>query len=223
MDIRDRAAPRTGRAAPLPPDERRAAILLAVRPVLLERGTAVTSRELAEAAGVAEGTLFRVFTDKVTLVREAILAAVDPVGSVPELEAIDRTLPLPERVAAILGQGLARVGESMRWMGLLHEIGRLEPGPPTAEHRQAAMRMWGARQAAGAAAVNATVVRLLEPDADRFRLPLDDVVELLTMVLMGASVRTADATRRGLDTTPPDPALLADLVLHGTLTTPEGC
>ena len=216
------AGPARGRATPLPPDERRAAILLAVRPVLLERGAAVTSRELAEAAGVAEGTLFRVFTDKVTLVREAVLAAVDPADSVPELAAIDRELPLRERVAAVLAQGLARVGESMRWMGLLHEISRLEPGP-TAEHREAAMRMWGTRQQAGTAAVNATITWLLEPDADRLRLPLDEVIDLLTTVLMGATMRSVDARRRGLDTPSPDPERLTDLVLHGVLTVgPEG-
>lgn len=209
--------PARGRATPLPPDERRAAILLAVRPVLLERGAAVTSRELAEAAGVAEGTLFRVFTDKVTLVREAVLAAVDPADSVPELAAIDRDLPLHDRVAAVLDQGLARVGEAMRWMALLHEISRLEPGRPPAEHREAAMRLWGTRQQAGTEAVNATIAWLLEPDADRLRLPLDDVIELLTTVLMGATMRTVDARRRGLDTPPPDAGRLADLVLRGVL------
>ncbi|WP_235521252.1 TetR/AcrR family transcriptional regulator [Cellulomonas sp. Leaf395] len=212
--------PVRGRAAPLPPDQRRAAILLAVRPVLLERGAAVTSRELAEAAGVAEGTLFRVFTDKVTLVREAVLAAVDPADSVPELAAIDRSLPLRDRVAAVLAQGLARVGESMRWMGLLHELERVER--PPAEHRAAAVRMWGARQQAGAEAVNATIAWLLEPDADRFRLPVDDVIELLTTVLMGATMRTVEARRRGVDTPSPDPGRLADLVLHGVLTEGSG-
>ncbi|GEK21198.1 TetR/AcrR family transcriptional regulator [Cellulomonas xylanilytica] len=210
------AEPVRGRAAPLPPDERRAAILLAVRPVLLQRGAAATSRELAEAAGVAEGTLFRVFTDKVTLVREAVLAAVDPADSVPELATIDRDLPLRDRVVAVLAQGLARVDESMRWMGLLHELSRLEPGPP-AEHREAAMRMWGTRQQAGTAAVNATIAWLLEPDADRLRLPLDEVIDLLTTVLMGATMRSVDARRRGLDSSPPDPERLADLVLHGVL------
>ncbi|MBN9326134.1 MAG: TetR family transcriptional regulator, partial [Cellulomonas sp.] len=45
----------------MPPDERRRAILRAVLPVVRERGADVTTRELAEAAGVAEGTLFRVF------------------------------------------------------------------------------------------------------------------------------------------------------------------
>ena len=92
----------------------------------------MTSRELAEAAGVAEGTLFRVFTDKVTLVREAVLAAVDPADAIPEIAAIDRTLPLRDTLLArVLAQALARVGESMRWMSLLHEVGRLEPAGPT--------------------------------------------------------------------------------------------
>src|SRR4051812_50052979 len=115
------AAPAKGRAAPLPPDERRAAILLAIQPVLLERGAAVTSRELAEAAGVAEGTLFRVFTDKVTLVREAVLAAVDPADRVPDIDAIDRSLPLADKLQLLMTRGVEHVGEAMRGMGLLHE------------------------------------------------------------------------------------------------------
>src|SRR5690606_23916200 len=45
------------RARPLAPEERREAILDAVLPLLRERGREVTSRELAEAAGVAEGTI----------------------------------------------------------------------------------------------------------------------------------------------------------------------
>ena len=93
----------------------------------------------------------------------------------------------------------------MRWMGLLHEVSRLEPTGPTGEHREAAMRQWGRRQQAGTAAVNAAVAWLLDPDADRLRLPLDEVIELLTTVLMGATMRTVDARRRGLDTRAPGP------------------
>ncbi|WP_421733456.1 TetR/AcrR family transcriptional regulator [Cellulomonas sp.] len=209
--------PRSGRATPLPPDERRAAILLAVRPVLLERGAAVTSRELAEAAGVAEGTLFRVFTDKVTLIREAVLAAIDPADSVPEVRTIDRALPLREKLTALMVQAHAHVGDSMRWMGLLHEVGRLEPTGPTGEHREAAIRQWGRRQQAGTAAVTAAVAELLEPDADLLRLPVADVIELFNTVLIGFTMRTVDAARRGLDTGPPDHEQLIDLILHGVL------
>ncbi len=210
-------AVRAGRAAPLPPDERRAAILLAVRPVLLARGAAVTSRELAEAAGVAEGTLFRVFTDKVTLIREAVLAAVDPADSIPEIAAIDRTLPLRDKLLLLMTQAQAHVGDAMRWMGLLHEVGRLEPAGPTPENREAAIRQWGLRQQAGTAAVTAVVAELLEPDIGALRLPVADVIDLFNTVLIGATMRTVDAARRGLDTGPPDPEKLVDLILHGVL------
>ena len=52
------------RAAALPPEERRAAIIDAARPLLIEHGENVTTRQLADAAGIAEGTIFRVFADK---------------------------------------------------------------------------------------------------------------------------------------------------------------
>ena len=52
-------------------DDRRAQIIEAVTPAVLEHGSAITTRELAEAAGVAEGTLFKAFGDK-----ESLLAAL---------------------------------------------------------------------------------------------------------------------------------------------------
>lgn len=52
-------------------DARRAQIIEAVTPAVLEHGSTITSRQLAEAAGVAEGTLFKAFGDK-----EALLAAL---------------------------------------------------------------------------------------------------------------------------------------------------
>src|SRR3954453_17128960 len=117
MDLSTEPVPaRVGRATPLPPAERRAPILLAVRPVLLERGAAVTTRELAEAAGVAEGTLFRVFTDKRTLVCEAVLAAVDPAAGVPEINAVDMSLPLRDRLVVLMQLGFARADAAIRWI-----------------------------------------------------------------------------------------------------------
>ncbi|WP_347756216.1 TetR/AcrR family transcriptional regulator [Agrococcus sp. ProA11] len=48
-------------------DDRRAQIIEAVTPAVLANGSAVTTRQLAEAAGVAEGTLFKAFGDKESL------------------------------------------------------------------------------------------------------------------------------------------------------------
>jgi AcrR family transcriptional regulator len=82
---------RRRRAAAMPPDERRAAIMAATLPLLLEHGLAVTTRHIAEAAGIAEGTIFRVFPDKETLIEATVEAAIDPSASERALEAIPRT------------------------------------------------------------------------------------------------------------------------------------
>ena len=68
----------TPRAPRLSPDERRAALVDATVPLLLEHGRAVTTRQIAEAAGIAEGTIFRVFATKEELVDAALDAAFDP-------------------------------------------------------------------------------------------------------------------------------------------------
>jgi len=62
------AATKTTRATALPPDERRSMIVAATLPLLLEHGDRVTTKQIAEAAGIAEGTIFRVFADKDALI-----------------------------------------------------------------------------------------------------------------------------------------------------------
>jgi AcrR family transcriptional regulator len=66
------------RATSMSPDDRRKAIVTALVPLLVERGGEVTTREIAEAAGIAEGTIFRVFTDKKSLLLAAAEEAINP-------------------------------------------------------------------------------------------------------------------------------------------------
>ena len=210
-------AARTGRAAPLPPDERRRAILVAVQPVLLERGAAVTTRELAHAASVSEGTLFRVFADKPTLLREAVFSALDPTTVVPELDAIDRAAPLAERVTRVLELGFERVGVTMRWFGVLHELGRLEEAETSAPDVRTAKREWARSQQSRQAEVTAAVARVLEPDAAAFGRPLEQVTALLDVVLVGTAMQQVHAARRGEVPDVPEIDALVDLFLHGVL------
>ena len=66
------------RATPLPPSERRAAIIAATLPLLRTIGPPVTTREIAKAAAVAEGTIFSVFADKDDLIEATARAGFDP-------------------------------------------------------------------------------------------------------------------------------------------------
>ena len=88
------------RAAPLPPEERRDAVIRATLPLLIERGAGVTTRELAAAAGVSEGTLFKVFDDKDELIRAAVRVAMDPEPFERAVASIDADLPFQDRLVA---------------------------------------------------------------------------------------------------------------------------
>lgn len=88
------------RATPLSPDARRASIIAATVPLLRVHGTAVTTSQIAMAAGVAEGTLFRVFPDKETLIRAAIASAFDPAPTVAQLERLDPAQSLRDQLIA---------------------------------------------------------------------------------------------------------------------------
>lgn len=84
---------RSGRAAALPADERRLAIVRATLPLLLENAEMVTTRQIADAAGIAEGTIFRVFADKDEVISAAIDEALDPGPIEAAMAALDDDAP----------------------------------------------------------------------------------------------------------------------------------
>lgn len=106
--------PGRGRASALPPEERRARIVAATLPLILEHGSAVTTRHIAEAAGIAEGTIFRAFPDKDSLLGAVLQSALDSAATDAALDAIDPTLALEPRVIAAVEIVRRRVADIMR-------------------------------------------------------------------------------------------------------------
>ena len=112
----DRAHQARGRAAALPPEERRATIVDTTLGLLLEHGTSVTTRQIAEAVGIAEGTIFRVFDDKGALLDAVADQVFDPGPTREAIEAIDPDQPLEARLAAAVEVLQRRVTVIWRFM-----------------------------------------------------------------------------------------------------------
>src|SRR5258708_27711895 len=90
------------RASALPPDARRSMIVNATLPLLLRNGEMVTTRQIADAAGIAEGTIFRVFADKDAVIAAVLDAALDVGPLERAIGAIDRNQPLDDALEAAI-------------------------------------------------------------------------------------------------------------------------
>ena len=82
----------------MPAEERRAAIVEAVRPLLVEFGESITTKQIASAAGIAEGTIFRVFTDKDELLDAVLDASLDQAPLEAALRRIDPGLDIESKL-----------------------------------------------------------------------------------------------------------------------------
>jgi AcrR family transcriptional regulator len=110
------------RAKRMSANERRQSILDAVIPLLVEKGAAITTSEIAEAAGIAEGTIFRVFPDKRALLHAAIETILDPLPIQTAIASIDEDLPIAIQMAEAAAALAERFDQMTALMGVLRSI-----------------------------------------------------------------------------------------------------
>lgn len=217
---------RRGRAPGMGPDERRAMIVRAALPLLATRGAAVTTAEIARAAGIGEATVFRAFPDKDHLLDACVVEALRPDPALAELAAIRLDQPLADRLTAaatILRAHLDQLGAVLAAAHVAGRPGRARRGlPPSAAEPDGTSDPSSTRPEPAAsardesvAAVRAAVTGLLSPERDRLRLPAERLAVLfLSVALPNRTPPAGDS---------PSPAELVDLFLHGALVpaTPE--
>ena len=196
----------TPRAPALPARERRLALIEATLPLLHLHGRGVTTRQIADAAGVAEGTIFRVFTSKDELIDEAVLHAFRSSTFVEQLEDVDPALPLRERLVAVTELLQERYISSF---GLIRAMGMM--GPP------AAVKADHARQQDWRKHVDLAIAALVEPDAALIRVTPAKLVNTLRLLTLGGSnTHMSDGELMS-------PEEIVDTVLVGLLaTSPRG-
>lgn len=194
---------RSTRARPLDREARRAAIIAAVVPLLAQRGAAVTTKEMAQAAGVAEGTLFAVFDDKRALVTAAIQQRMDAAPLRAELGRVAAQLPLDKKLLAAATVILPRIEEVKALASVLHGM-PAGASKPLGRHTKY-LEAWNS-------AIIDSLTSLLTPHAPQLRLPPVRVARYFASLLFSSRTPYAGS---GDQLAPTD---LIDILLHGVET-----
>ncbi|HMM95632.1 TetR/AcrR family transcriptional regulator [Phycicoccus sp.] len=187
----------TPRAPAMSPEDRRSAIVDATIPLLREHGVGLTTRQAAEASGIAEGTLFKAFGTKDELVQACVSAVFDSTPAVAELRGIDTSLTLDERLTAGVAVMQRHVERIVGLISVLHHAGA--PAPVDAKRRRGSSDP----------AVDAALTDLIGPDADTLRKPVPEVIALLQLL-------TLSSVHPLMSTGHLDPAEIVSVVLDGT-------
>ena len=173
-------------------DARRAEIIEATIPLLGERGPAATTAQIAEAANVAQGTIFHVFGDKQELIDATVRHLMDVEPLLAEVDALRTDRDLQRRLgrcADVLTGHLARA------MPVIMKCGM--PADHDAKNHLT-IRTQG------------MIAGLLEPDAATLTRPVRELAAVFFFLCLAATQQSALG-----DGQPPSGADIASLFLDG--------
>jgi AcrR family transcriptional regulator len=165
------------------PAKRREMIVRSILPLVAEQGTAVTSSQLAEAAGIGEATIFRVFKSKAELLDACLTQALRPDDVLATISAISLDEPLPSRLhqaATALQAHAERMGRVLSSLHATGHVGAQPSGRSGARHSGRAPSR--GRQVALSGTRDA-VAALFAPERKALRLPADHLATVFLSML----------------------------------------
>ena len=134
---------RRRRAPAMSPEDRREAIVAATVPLLFTHGANVTTSQIAKAAGIAEGTVFRAFKDKQELLRTCVRSVLAVDSELELIAQARQAATLPERLSWAIGAVSGYLDRMWQLMSVLRDSGydphddhkREHKGPPVEMQR----------------------------------------------------------------------------------------
>ncbi|MFG1608300.1 TetR/AcrR family transcriptional regulator [Actinoplanes sp. NPDC049265] len=193
------------RAPGMTPEERRSMIVRAALPLVAEFGGAVTTAQVARAAGIGEATVFRAFADKEALLQACIAEALNPETMLSELHSIPLDAPLADRLVEAAEALDAHLGRMGAVMTAIHASGMPNRRPPRDRVPAAEDRSSG--RDASMAATRSAIIELFEPDEAGLRVSPAQAAGVFLQMQFGRPPLLESGDRR----------LMVDLFLHGAL------
>lgn len=191
------------RAPAMSSADRREAIVHAALPLLATHGANVTTRQIAQAAGIAEGTVFRVFADKDELLHACVTEAFRTDDVCARVREVPTDLGLAERLTAAGELFEEHFAQFTRLMRTLATTGYEFRRPDHDKHEQPPRFMQDLADA---------VADVLRADQPRLRLPITDLARRYLGLLISIRFELDEQQDRRTAL-----AQCTDLLLNGAL------
>ncbi|MEU5690395.1 TetR/AcrR family transcriptional regulator [Actinosynnema sp. NPDC020468] len=184
-------------------EDRREAIVTATVPLLLAHGANVTTSQIAQAAGIAEGTVFRAFKDKRELIDTCVRSVLGVDTELDLLTDARRATTVAARVTEAIGAVTGYLDRMWQLMGVLRDSGFDPNEGRRKEHKGPPVEM---------RLITEHVAALFEPDEADLRVD----PHLAARLLLGL-VFTNRMQGEGFGESAADVDGLVEVFLHGVL------